>query len=302
MSVEALSTQSDAQADSQVDSQAGDFFALLKPRVMSLVIFTGLAGMMIAPGVESVHPLILFMAMLCLSLGSGAAGAINMWYDRDIDAVMTRTKSRPIPAGRVDPTDALTFALALSVFSVAMMALAVNWKAAGLLAFAIFFYSVIYTMWLKRLTPENIVIGGAAGAFPPMIGWAAVTGDVSWVAISLFAIIFFWTPPHFWALSLYANDDYKRANIPMMAVVKGIPATKLRMVIYSVILFAVSLLPYALGAVNEVYLAAALILGALFVASSVQVYRHDAMTHARRMFAYSVFYLFALFLALMVSV
>ena len=201
-----------------------DLISLLKPRVMSLVVFTGLVGLLLAP--DSIHPVLAVVAVICIAVGAGASGAINMWYDRDIDAVMARTKSRPIPSGRIEPEVALGFGISLSLGSVMLMGLAVNWVAAGLLAFTIFFYIIIYTIVLKRRTPQNIVIGGASGAFPPMIGWAAVTGDISLAPIILFAIIFLWTPPHFWALALYRCEDYEKANIPMLPVISGKKVTR----------------------------------------------------------------------------
>ena len=282
------------------ESRVGDFIALLKPRVMSLVVFTGFGGLWLAPGLESMNPILALIAMLCLAINAGAAGAINMWFDRDIDAVMNRTRGRPIPMGRVDEAEALAFGITLSLFSVMLMGLALNWVAAGLLAFANLFYVFVYTMWLKRRTPQNIVIGGAAGAFPPIIGWAAVTGDITLEPIILFLIIFFWTPPHFWALSLYANEDYKRANIPMMAAVHGLKATKIQMVLYTLVLFPLTLLPYFLGMEGPIYLALAVLLSGFFVVTAVSVFRSDDLKKARLMFGYSVFYLFALFLALMI--
>ncbi|CAN0570178.1 unnamed protein product, partial [Laminaria digitata] len=232
-------------------SRVSDFIALLKPRVMSLVVFSGAVGLFVAPG--ALHPLLAIVAILCIAVGSGAAGAINMWYERDIDALMSRTANRPIPAGRVAAGDALGFAVILAVFSVGLMGLATNWVAAGLLAAAILFYVFVYTIWLKRRTPQNIVIGGAAGAFPPMIGWAAVTGDVSLVSAALFAIIFLWTPPHFWALALYRSGDYARAGVPMMPVVAGRSSTKRQMLAYTILLVPVSLTPYFLGGAGLVY-------------------------------------------------
>ncbi len=282
------------------ESRVGDFIALLKPRVMSLVVFTGFGGLWLAPGLESMNPILALIAMLCLAINAGAAGAINMWFDRDIDAVMNRTRGRPIPMGRVDEAEALAFGITLSLFSVMLMGLALNWVAAGLLAFANLFYVFVYTMWLKRRTPQNIVIGGAAGAFPPMIGWAAVTGDITLEPIILFLIIFFWTPPHFWALSLYANEDYKRADIPMMAAVHGLKATKIQMVVYTLVLFPLTLLPYFLGMAGPIYLALAVLLSGFFVVTAVSVFRSEDLKKARLMFGYSVFYLFALFLALMI--
>ncbi len=226
-------------------SRVSDFVALLKPRVMTLVVFSGAVGLFVAPG--ALHPLLAVVAILCIAVGSGAAGAINMWYERDIDAVMARTSDRPLPAGRVAPGDALGFAIVLAVASVVLMAFATNVVAAGLLALAILFYVFVYTVWLKRRTPQNIVIGGAAGAFPPMIGWAAVTGDVSLVSLALFAVIFLWTPPHFWALALYRSGDYARAGIPMMPVVAGRASTKRQILAYTLILVPVSLTPALLG-------------------------------------------------------
>lgn len=282
-----------------VESRVSDFFALLKPRVMSLVVFSGFAGLWVAPGLSEMHPFLIVIAMLCLAVNAGAAGAINMWYDRDIDKIMNRTRGRPIPMGRVDEDEALAFGVILSVFSVMLMGVAINWVAAAVLAFANFFYVVIYTMWLKRSTPQNIVIGGAAGAFPPIVGWAAVSGDITWGAIVLFAIIFFWTPPHFWALSLYANEDYKRAKIPMMTVTAGAKATKIQMLVYTLILFPITLIPYFMGFVGPLYLASAVLLSGFFVVTAVKVLTSEDMKHARRMFSYSVFYLFALFFMVM---
>lgn len=282
------------------EARVSDFFALLKPRVMSLVVFSGLAGMIVAPGFSDLHPFMAFVAMLCLAIGAGASGAVNMWFDRDIDAIMNRTKDRPIPAGRVESSEALAFAVILTLASVMVMGLALNWMAAGVLAFASFFYIVIYTMWLKRSTPQNIVIGGAAGAFPPIVGWAAVTGDITLYPILMFAIIFFWTPPHFWALSLFANEDYKRAKIPMMTVVAGERSTKIQMLAYCLILLVVAVAPYFLGYASLAYLIAAVVLNLLFILSSVKVLLSDDLKYARIMFGYSVFYLFALFLAIMI--
>ncbi len=280
-----------------------DYIALLKPRVMSLVVFSGIAGLVLAPG--SIHPVLAFTAILCIAIGSGASGAINMWYDRDIDAVMKRTRSRPLPARRLAPGDALGFGVTLAVGSVIVMGLAVNVVAAALLALAILFYVFVYTVWLKRRTPQNIVIGGAAGAFPPMIGWAAATGDVSTVGVALFALIFLWTPPHFWALSLYRSDDYRRAGVPMLPVVAGPRETKRQMLIYTLILALVSLAPTLLGAVGWIYGATAIVLGLAFIGHAVVVWRtaDDETAHpaARRMFFFSLFYLAALFAALPVD-
>src|SRR5689334_24646848 len=238
----------------------GDYFTLMKPRVMSLVVFTALVGLAVAPG--SLHPVTAFTALLCIAVGAGAAGALNMWYDADVDALMTRTARRPVPMGRVRPGEALAFGLTLGSFAVVVLGLLVNWVAAALLAFTIFFYVVIYTMWLKRSTPQNIVIGGAAGALPPMIGWAAASGSLAVEPVLLFLIIFFWTPPHFWALSLYRSDDYARAGIPMLPVVAGRAATTRQILIYSSLLFPVSLLPWALGFAGAIYGASVAVCGA----------------------------------------
>lgn len=290
---------SKTMTDMAVDSSVKDYFNLLKPRVMTLVVFTGICGMLLAPNISDMHPFLAIIAILSLAIGAGASGAINMWYDRDIDAIMNRTQDRPIPAGKVPAAEGLAFAIIFCLFSVLVMALAVNYVAAGLLAFAIFFYAVIYTMWLKRTTPQNIVIGGAAGAFPPMIGWAAITGDISIDSIILFAIIFFWTPPHFWALSLFANEDYKRANIPMLTVTHGERVTKIQMMIYTLILFPLCLVPYATGLADMNYAIASIVLNALFILSAMQTLKEvEGYKCARRMFAYSIFYLFAIFTAL----
>ncbi len=283
------------------EASIGDYFALLKPKVMSLVIFTGFVGMWIAPEFGALHPFLAAVGILCLSLNAGAAGAINMWYDRDIDAIMKRTKDRPLPQNRIAPDDALALGIILSFLSTMVMGLALNWMAAGLLAFANLFYVLVYTMWLKRSTPQNIVIGGAAGAFPPMIGWAMVTGDVTTFPIILFAIIFFWTPPHFWALSLFANSDYKKAKIPMMTVTAGARATKIQMLIYTLVLFPITLAPTVLGYANILYGALAFALSGFFIYTAYKVLRSDDMKHAKLMFGYSVFYLFALFAALLIS-
>jgi protoheme IX farnesyltransferase len=280
-------------------STAGDFFSLLKPRVMSLVVFSGFAGYWVAPGREELHPVLAAIALLALALGAGASGAFNMWYDRDIDAVMNRTKGRAIPMGKIAADDALGFAIFVTLLSVMIMGLVTNWMAAGILAFASFFYTAIYTMYLKRRTAQNIVIGGAAGAFPPMVGWAMVTGDITLDSIILFLIIFIWTPPHFWALALFANEDYQRANIPMMPVTHGASYTKKQMLAYTIILLPVTLAPFILGMANWLYAVIALALGLLFILSAVRVMGTEDMKPARQMFGYSVFYLFALFLTLM---
>jgi protoheme IX farnesyltransferase len=277
-----------------------DYVDLLKPRVMSLVVFTGLVGVMIAPA--HLHPFEAALAVLAIALGSGAAGCINMWYERDLDALMARTANRPLPAGRVAPDDALGLGILLSIFSLLLMATATNYAATALLAAAILFYVFVYTIWLKRRTPQNIVIGGAAGAFPPMIGWAAVTGDVSAVGIALFLLIFLWTPPHFWALALYRSDDYRRAGVPMLPVVAGPRATKKQMLAYTLVLMPVALAPTLLGAVGWLYGAVALALGAGFIGHALAVWRapDDRRGHgaAKRMFKFSLLYLAVLFAAL----
>ncbi|MQP65992.1 protoheme IX farnesyltransferase [Niveispirillum sp. SYP-B3756] len=270
-----------------------DYVALLKPRVMSLVVFSGFAGMVVAPG--HLHPLLALVAVLCIAIASGAAGAINMWYDRDIDALMDRTMNRPIPQGRVPASEALAFGIVLTIASVALMGLALNWVAAGLLALASAFYIFIYTMWLKRRTPQNIVIGGAAGAFPPMIGWAAATGEVSIASIVLFALIFFWTPPHFWALAIFRRLDYQHAGVPMLPVVAGEAETKRQMLIYTLILLPLATAPYFLGMGGLAYLAGSLLLGGLFVACAIATLRSQDHKPAKRMFAFSILYLFLLF-------
>tara|TARA_R110000868_G_scaffold119351_1_gene316201 strand:- start:5 stop:880 length:876 start_codon:yes stop_codon:yes gene_type:complete len=282
-------------------ASAKDLFALTKPRVMSLVIFTALCGMLAAPG--SIHPVIGFTAILAISLGAGASAALNQWYESDIDAVMKRTSGRPLPAGRMDRETALHFGIGLSVFSVLLMGVAVNWFSAAFLAFSIFFYAVVYTIWLKRSTPQNIVIGGAAGAFPPAIGWAAVTGDVGPMSLLLFAIIFFWTPPHFWALALFMNSDYSKAGVPMMPVVAGRQSTRHQIFGYSLVLAAVAVAPFVLGLAGAVYGAAAILLSGIFCALSWLVARSKTtepkdMAAEKRLFKFSIFYLFALFAAL----
>ena len=286
-----------AVADVAAPAALADALALLKPRVMSLVVFTGAVGLVIAPG--TIHPLIAAVAVICIAVGAGGSAAINMWYDRDIDAVMSRTRARPIPAGRVEPGAALGLGVVLSVGSVALMGLAVNWVAAGLLAFTIFFYVVIYTMWLKRRTPQNIVIGGAAGAFPPMIGWAAVTGGIDLTAVALFGIIFLWTPPHFWALALVRSDDYEAADVPMLPVVAGDGATRRSIVAYALILIPVSLAPCVTGDVGAVYGIGALVAGIAFAAGAFRVLVDHSAAAAKRLFAGSIIYLFALFALLL---
>jgi protoheme IX farnesyltransferase len=278
-----------------------DYFALTKPRVMSLVVFTGLCGLLAAPG--SIHPVIGFAAVLCIALGAGGAGALNMWWEADLDARMKRTAKRPLPQGRLRPNDARDFGIALSAASVGVMGLAVHWLAAAILAVSILYYAVVYTIWLKPRTPQNIVIGGGAGAFPPLIGWVAVTGEITAMPVLLFAIIFMWTPPHFWALALFVKSDYAKAGIPMLPVVAGEAATRRQILLYSLILLPVSLAPWWIGGTGAIYGAAALALSVLFVALALPVafrraVEDDRMKPEKRLFSYSVLYLFALFTAL----
>ena len=278
-----------------------DYVALLKPRVMSLVVFTAIIGLLMAPG--GINPLVGIIAILCIAVGAGGSGALNMWYDAEIDAIMSRTANRPIPAGRATKGEALALGLLCSGFSVATLGLATNWVAAALLAFTIFFYAVIYTMWLKRATPQNIVIGGAAGAFPPMIGWAAVTGDISLPSIVLFLIIFLWTPPHFWALALYKQGDYAAAGIPMLPNVAGEPATKRQILLYSIVLVAISFAPIAIHMSGWLYAVIAALTGASFLYLAVRLaFSREAIAMkkiARALFTYSLSYLFVIFLALL---
>jgi protoheme IX farnesyltransferase len=278
-----------------------DLFALTKPRVMSLVVFTGLAGMLAAPVMP---PLVIgFTAILCIALGAGAAGALNQWYEADLDAQMRRTADRPLPAGRLDPQSALHFGVGLAVFSVILMELATNFLAAGLLAASILFYVLVYTVWLKRRTPQNIVIGGAAGAFPPLIGWVAATGEISTLPVLLFGLIFLWTPPHFWALSLFVRSDYAAANVPMLPVTAGVQATRRQIALYSVAMALAAVAPWPLGLTGAIYGAAAAALSALFVTMSFAVAGKrstdpGAMRPEKRLFAFSIIYLFAVFTAL----
>jgi protoheme IX farnesyltransferase len=289
-----------AEAEPSLAS-AGDYLALLKPRVMSLVVFTALTGIAIAPA--HIHPLIGFTALLCIAVGAGAAGALNMWYDADIDARMTRTARRPVPMGRIQPGEALAFGLTLSAFAVVTLGLLVNVVSAALLAFTIFFYVVIYTIWLKRSTPQNIVIGGAAGALPPMIGWAAVTGSLSLEPILLFLIIFFWTPPHFWALSLYRAEEYARAGVPMLPVVAGELTTRRQILLYTLILVPLGVAPWLLGYAGMFYGATALLTGAVMIALACQVYRERQPDDraSKQLFGFSVLYLFLLFAVLLIE-
>jgi protoheme IX farnesyltransferase len=290
------------------ESALRDWFVLLKPRVLTLVVFTGVIGLLVAPG--HLHPVLAFAAVLCITVAAGAAGAINMWYDRDIDAEMRRTRNRPVPAGRIAPDAALAYGVTLAVGSVVVMGLATNLVAAGLLAASIAFYVFVYTVWLKRRTPQNIVIGGAAGAFPPLIGWAAVTGSVATVPLLLFLIIFLWTPPHFWSLALWANADYARVGVPMLPVVAGARATRQQIMVYTLLLLVASLLPWAVGFSGPIYALSALALGLGFVASAWRVLRDRqdetgvSLTKdapAKAAFKYSILYLFVLFAALAVD-
>jgi len=286
-----------------VGGSIGDFVALMKPRVMSLVVFTALVGIMLAP--EPPHPALAVIALLCIAVGAGASGALNMWFDADIDACMQRTASRPIPRGFVTPEEALTFGTVLAIGSVATLALIVNWVAGALLALTIAFYILVYTMWLKRRTPQNIVIGGAAGAFPPMIGWAVSTGSIGTESIMLFLIIFMWTPPHFWALALYRMRDYERAGVPMLPVVAGTDETRKQIVIYSALLVPLGLWPAFMGLAGGLYAVVSIVLGAVFLAFALAVYHHregrQADYAARRLFAFSIFYLFGLFAMLLLE-
>lgn len=277
-----------------------DFLALTKPRVMSLVVFTGLCGLLAAP--VAIHPVLAFTAILCIALGAGAAGALNQWYEADLDALMKRTASRPLPAGRMDRQSALQFGVGLSFFSVILLGMATNWLAAAILAASILFYVLVYTVWLKRRTPQNIVIGGAAGAFPPLIGWAAATGEIGLLPLALFAIIFFWTPPHFWALALFVKTDYANAGVPMLPVVAGEAATRRQIFAYTGVMGAAAMAPVLLKLTGLVYGLSALILTAIFavLAFMVAVRREidpSKMKPERRLFAYSIFYLFLLFSA-----
>lgn len=276
-----------------------EYALLLKPRVMSLVVFTAWTGMMMAPG--SIEPITGFIAILCIAVAAGASGAINMWYDRDIDVIMQRTRNRPLPAGALEPLEALGFGVFLSVASVSLMGVFVNIAAAGWLMTTIVYYVFIYTIWLKRRTPQNIVIGGAAGAFPPMIGWIAVTGDAdphSWI---LFLIIFLWTPPHTWALALFRSDDYDAAGVPMMPVVVGHRITAIWMLIYTLFLIPVTLLPTIVGISGRVYMTAAIVLGIGLLRHALTVLKHDEDKKSRTMFFFSIFYLFLIFVFLLVD-
>jgi protoheme IX farnesyltransferase len=278
-----------------------DFLALTKPRVMTLVVFTGLAGLLVAP--VKLPGVLGFTAILCIALGAGAAAALNMWWESDIDALMKRTAARPIPAGRMDRQTALHFGVGLSFFSVILMGVATNWLAAAILAASILFYVFVYTIWLKRRTPQNIVIGGAAGAFPPVIGWAAATGDVTSLPVLLFALIFLWTPPHFWALSLFVRSDYAKAGVPMLPVVAGAKATRIQILLYTIPMTAAAMAPWALGLAGPVYGVAAALLSGVFLLLALRVFASRAVEPAamkaeKRLFAFSILYLFAMFGAL----
>jgi protoheme IX farnesyltransferase len=298
MTVTAMPT---AAAETTVPSEWRDYFALTKPRVMRLVVFTGLCGLLAAPG--HIHPVLGFTAVLCIALGAGGAGALNQWWEADLDAKMRRTAKRPLPSGRMPRTNARDFGIALSVASVLLMGLALNWLSAAVLAVSILYYAIVYTIWLKPRTPQNIVIGGGAGAFPPLIGWVAVTGHITWMPVLLFAIIFMWTPPHFWALALFVKSDYANAGVPMLPVVRGQAVTRRQILAYAILLFPVSLAPWWVGGTGAIYGVCALVLSALFVAFSLPVALRrsaegDTMKPEKRLFAYSVLYLFAVFTAL----
>ncbi|MBX9785751.1 MAG: heme o synthase [Alphaproteobacteria bacterium] len=283
----------------QPPSSVEDYWNLLKPRVMSLVVFTGVVGLLLAPG--AIHPLIAFTAILCIAVGSGAAGAINMWYERDIDALMDRTKDRPLPQGRLQPGEALGFGVTLALGSVLVMYTLVNFWAAFYLALAILFYVFVYTIFLKRRTPQNIVIGGAAGALPPVIGWAAVMNETSLLPWILFGIIFLWTPPHFWALALYRSEDYKQANVPMLPVVGGIENTKNQILLYTCALVLLSFLPLYLGDLSWIYGGVSLGLGFVFIGGALKVKYSSMPSDSLRLFFYSIAYLFLLFTAMLID-
>ena len=288
-------------AQSRLTTRVPDFVALMKPRVMLLAVFTALVGLMVAPG--DLDPFLGSIAILTIAAGAGAAGVLNMWYDADIDAVMARTATRPIPRGAVSQAEALAFGLVLAGSAVAVLALALNGKAAALLAFTIFFYIVVYTVWLKRHSPQNIVIGGAAGALPPVVGWVAATGEIDLEPIILFLIIFLWTPPHFWALSLNRTNEYARAGVPMLPVVAGRAATTRQILIYSVLLVPISVLPWMLGFAGALYGATALVCGTIFVGLALRLYRSRGTNRqaAHRLFVFSISYLFLLFAALLLN-
>jgi heme o synthase len=284
-------------ASTELPADWRDFLALTKPRVMSLVVFTGLCGLLATN--QHIAPALAFTAVLCIAVGAGAAGALNQWYEADIDALMKRTEGRPLPAGRLDRQSALHFGVGLSFFSVILLGVATNWVAAALLAGSILYYVFIYTVWLKRRTPQNIVIGGAAGAFPPVIGWAAVTGDISLLPFLMFALIFLWTPPHSWALALFVKTDYARAGVPMMPVAAGEKSTRVQIILYTIPMVAVAIAPWALGLTGMLYGLVALIGSALFALLALQVglrnsETEDSMAPEKRLFGFSILYLFAL--------
>ena len=284
------------------NSSVGDFISLLKPRVMSLAVFTSVCGIILAP--ISIHPFFFFISILCISVGAGASGAINMWYDKDIDSLMERTKKRAVPLGRIESLDALGFGIILSLIATILLGLSVNYAAALLLAFSIFFYVCIYTIWLKRRTPQNIVIGGASGAFPPVIGWACSTGDITLFPILLFFIIFFWTPPHFWALALYKDIEYSKANVPMLPVVKGQRETKKQILIYSLVLFVVSMLPLTLSFSGYFYFISSFLLNLYFCYLSYLLFKSEDEKnsfYAPKLFKFSILYLYLIFSSLVID-
>ena len=293
-----------AASDTALPADWRDFLALTKPRVMSLVVFTGLCGLLAAPA--AIHPVLGFTAILCIALGAGAAAALNMWYEADLDALMKRTQGRPLPAGRMDRQSALHFGVGLGFFSVILMGVAANWLAAAVLAVSILFYVLVYTIWLKRRTPQNIVIGGAAGAFPPVIGWAAATGDVTLLPLLLFTLIFLWTPPHFWALSLFVRSDYAAAGVPMLPVVSGPKVTRQQILLYTLPMAAAAVAPWPLGLAGAVYGVVAAALSLLFFVLACDVVANRAtdptdMKPEKRLFAFSIVYLFAVFGALVLD-
>jgi len=299
-----MTVQSEIGQDELVlEPSVGDFIQLMKPRVMALVVFTALAAMLAAPG--SINPILGTIGIISIAIGAGASGALNMWYDADIDARMARTAARPLPRGRVTADEALSFGGVLSVGSVVTLGALVNWTAGALLALTIAFYIFVYTMWLKRRTPQNIVIGGAAGAFPPMIGWAVVTGDISMQSLLLFLIIFMWTPPHFWALALYRCRDYERVGVPMLPVVAGPQETRRQILLYSILLVPLAVVPYFVGLGGLAYLVLSIVLGAVFLALAIRVYftteGREADAAARRLFLFSILYLYGLFATLFVE-
>ncbi|EFL88882.1 heme o synthase [Ahrensia sp. R2A130] len=303
MSVDTADTQPALYGDDISSAMPSDYIALMKPRVMRLVVFTALCGMLAAPG--SIDPVLSIIAIICIAVGAGASGALNMWYDADIDAIMSRTTKRPIPAGNVTPEEARNFGLILSIISVLVLGMLVNWISAAILAFTIFFYAVIYTMWLKRSTPQNIVIGGAAGAFPPMLGWATVSGDLAWGGVVLFAIIFIWTPPHFWALALWKMRDYDDAHVPMMPNAVGEASTRNQMLAYSAVLLPITILPAVMGFAGIAFGVVAVGLSGYFLWLTYKVWKiagaDEKLRAEKHLFGYSIAYLFALFAALAVD-